>query len=87
MRRKEEPPTTEEGYALLYDSPLTELVEDQLGRKRFARALARAIADMNATDGFVFGLQGPWGVGKTTLINFVCKILADGVVPLDVELQ
>jgi len=59
---------------LLYDSPLRDPGEDRLGRKEFARFLAQAILKMNADEGFVFALNGPWGSGKTTVINFVLQI-------------
>jgi len=60
---------------LLYDTPLLDPDEDRLGRKEFARFLAQAILKMNADEGFVFALNGPWGSGKTTVINFVLHFI------------
>jgi predicted KAP-like P-loop ATPase len=60
---------------LLYDTPLLDPDEDRLGRKEFARFLAQAILKMNADEGFVFALNGPWGAGKTTVINFVLHFI------------
>ncbi len=63
--------------ALRVDAPLAHPSQDRLGRSPFARALADAIADIPAEESFVFGLQGPWGAGKTSVINFVLAYLRE----------
>jgi len=60
---------------LLYDTPLRDPSNDQLERRAFAEFISRAIRTMDADEGFVFSLQGPWGSGKTTTINFVLDSL------------
>lgn len=60
---------------LLYDSPLRQPSQDRLGRANFAKFLAEAILKMDAEEGFVFALNGPWGSGKTTVINFVLHFI------------
>ncbi|MET4633377.1 KAP family P-loop NTPase fold protein [Kaistia defluvii] len=45
--------------------------EDKLGYAPFARRLADVIINMAAPNGFVIGIHGKWGSGKTTAINFV----------------
>ncbi|MDA1347805.1 MAG: P-loop NTPase fold protein [Chloroflexi bacterium] len=60
---------------LLYDTPLRDPSNDQLERRAFAEFIAKAICTMDADEGFVFSLQGPWGSGKTTTINFVLDSL------------
>ncbi len=50
---------------LASDSPLVDPQDDLLGRADFAQHLAQAILKLDATDGFVFALNGPWGSGKT----------------------
>lgn len=64
------------GKGFLYDTALREPEQDRLGRAEFARFLASAIIRMDAEEGFVFALNGPWGSGKTTIINFVLHFLA-----------
>lgn len=45
--------------------------EDRLGYAPFAKRLADAIRQMRAPNGYVIGLSGVWGSGKTTAIQFV----------------
>ncbi|MGK2959551.1 MAG: KAP family P-loop NTPase fold protein [Acidimicrobiales bacterium] len=54
-----------------YDTPLSTPDDDILGRKRFAENLAKSIIGIEASQGFVYGLYGPWGSGKSTVINFI----------------
>lgn len=53
------------------DVPLTDPSQDLLGRSQFARGLAQGILQMDAENGFVVALHGPWGSGKSTTLNFV----------------
>ena len=56
---------------VLYDTPLTDPALDGLGRAPFAKSLADSIMKMDASETFVIGLQGAWGSGKSTVLNFV----------------
>ncbi len=56
---------------MLYDTPLSDPALDGLGRAPFAKSLADSIMKMDASETFVIGLQGPWGSGKSTVLNFV----------------
>jgi|Deesub1362A_J573_1020465.scaffolds.fasta_scaffold00027_176 predicted KAP-like P-loop ATPase len=62
-------------HNLLYDTPLQVPEQDRLGVAKFSKILADAILKMDAEEGFVFALNGPWGSGKTTTINFVLHYL------------
>ncbi len=44
--------------------------DDVLGFAGFAKRLSQTILNISSPDGFVVGLCGPWGSGKTTAINF-----------------
>jgi predicted KAP-like P-loop ATPase len=57
------------------DHPITRREEDRLGFTPIAEHLARAIVDQLAPQGFVFGIEGKWGSGKTTLINLTIDAL------------
>jgi predicted KAP-like P-loop ATPase len=58
------------------DRPITALDEDLLGRASFALPLARAIDQLAvAKDGFVIALEGPWGSGKTSIIELLIRYL------------
>jgi predicted KAP-like P-loop ATPase len=57
------------------DSPLIDPASDLLGHAPFAKALATSISRMPPADGLVIALHGPWGSGKTTILNFVEQYL------------
>lgn len=59
------------------DSPIRSLNEDSLGRRFFAEALAAEIVAAPAARGYVMGLTGPWGSGKTSLLNMTIDALGD----------
>lgn len=53
------------------DSPISGVKEDLLNRAGFAEKLAQAILDYSHTTSLVIGLYGPWGDGKTSLLNMI----------------
>jgi predicted KAP-like P-loop ATPase len=53
------------------DDPIQSSAEDRLGRAEFALALANQVATARADRGFVVGLIGPWGSGKTSVLNLL----------------
>ena len=57
--------------SLLADAPLTDPKLDRLGRSGFASALADSILQLKGRDSFVIGLCGPWGSGKSSVLNFL----------------
>ena len=65
-------------HALLADVPVVRPGDDQLGRVPFAHTLANTIKSMRGTDPFVFGLCGPWGSGKSSILNLVERELHAG---------
>lgn len=58
------------------DRPITRPREDVLGRSPFALALARSIDQLTiAKDGFVIAVTGPWGSGKSSVIEMTLRHL------------
>jgi predicted KAP-like P-loop ATPase len=55
-------------FVFLEDTPAS---EDLLGRRPFAKLIANRILSFHPEESFTFGIYGPWGIGKTTLLNFV----------------
>ena len=51
------------------DKPIEFAGGDLLGRASFSENLGRAIYECDAKDGFVIGIYGEWGSGKTSIIN------------------
>jgi hypothetical protein len=59
------------------DRPIRGRGEDQLGRTKFAEALALEIATAPGDAGQVLALLGPWGSGKTSVLNMVTEVLEE----------
>lgn len=49
--------------------------EDRLGVAPFAERISKVIQNLQAPNGYVIGLQGAWGSGKSTVLNFVTAYL------------
>ncbi len=57
------------------DSPINDAKEDLLGWSKFADRIANALIDNKSHKGFVIGIQGKWGSGKSSLLNLVANRL------------
>lgn len=55
------------------DSPLRNQSEDKLGRAGMAKHIARLVNDYGGSESFVVGLEGEWGSGKSTFVNFIVE--------------
>jgi predicted KAP-like P-loop ATPase len=53
---------------------------DQLGRRPFARLIARQIQVNRPTDGLVVAVVGKWGSGKTSVLRMIAEELAEPLV-------
>lgn len=65
--------------SVVNDAPIRDPKDDQLQRGEFSNQLADAILRMDASEGFVIALNGPWGSGKTSVINLVRHRLREAV--------
>ena len=61
----------------LGDAPIGNIGEDRLGRRSFAEALATEILAAPASRGYIMGLTGPWGSGKTSILNMTIEALGN----------
>ncbi|MHB1873929.1 MAG: P-loop NTPase fold protein [Streptosporangiaceae bacterium] len=57
------------------DQPVSSRDEDRLGRALFADRMAAMLHSVPAEHGLVVALTGPWGSGKTSVLNMVRKDL------------
>ncbi len=57
------------------DQPKTKKEQDALGFADSAESVAKSIFNNDFSDGFVIGIEGEWGSGKTTYINFIREYL------------
>jgi predicted KAP-like P-loop ATPase len=60
---------TERTSAFSADSPISRASEDRLGRADFAQRIARAVFEWRDDKSIVVGIIGPWGSGKSSLLN------------------
>jgi predicted KAP-like P-loop ATPase len=60
-----------EGFAS--DQPIQRAAQDLLGRAPFAGAVARSLARAPRDHGFVVAVPGPWGDGKTSVLNMAIE--------------
>ena len=67
---------TEKDY-LLDDAAIKKLEDDTLGRANFAKELGKSILNIKAANGFVYGLEGEWGSGKTSILNMTVDYLEE----------
>ncbi|MFC1833406.1 P-loop NTPase fold protein [Thermodesulfobacteriota bacterium] len=68
-------------HLLSADKPLTDPeTEDRLGHSAFAKHLAAGIRTMVPQEGLVMALEGPWGSGRTSMLNFLAHYLNAGPV-------
>lgn len=65
-------------HSLLPDTALNDPNLDRLDRAQFAASLSSSIGRLEVNDSFVIGLCGPWGSGKTSVLNFVLADLDNG---------
>lgn len=72
------------GVDYVTDAPIAKSADDRFGRGPWARRVAETIAAQRDAASLVVGVYGPWGDGKTSVLNLVEAGLADapGVVPV-----
>ena len=63
--------------ALDSDRALEDEAKDQFGFVGMAKRLAPSVVEASKGDGMVIGLEGRWGSGKTSLLNFLRTELLD----------
>ena len=61
------------------DKPIEHPEKDEFDFKRFAQSIARRIIKNNNPEGTVIAINGPWGSGKSSVINLVKHYLEEDV--------
>ncbi|WP_210493620.1 P-loop NTPase fold protein [Patulibacter sp. SYSU D01012] len=65
------------------DAPIGAVEDDRLDRDRLAEALARQVLSARREDGFVLGIDGAWGSGKTSLLALLKEHLGADDLAID----
>lgn len=68
--------------AIVGDNPILTTAEDKLDRTSAAESFARQVLSLDASEGVVVGVLGPWGSGKTSLINLARPAFEKAAVPV-----
>jgi predicted KAP-like P-loop ATPase len=55
------------------DTPILTADKDELGRAEFAHKLGETIRDWNHEESIAIALYGPWGSGKTSILNMAIE--------------
>lgn len=64
------------------DNPIKNIDDDRLGRAESASTFALQLQELDASEGLVVGVLGPWGTGKTSFINLVRNDLNAAKIPV-----
>lgn len=74
-----ETPRLAESATITYnsDAPVTEARQDRFDRIAFAKRIAETIIGRIDPGSIVIGIYGPWGDGKTSVLNFVATELSE----------
>lgn len=67
------------------DQPVTNTEDDRLNRAAFAKRIAGVLLGLPNGSGLVIGIHGPWGDGKTTVLNMLRADLERSAQTLIVE--
>lgn len=61
------------------DKPIRKPLEDRFGFDPFASAIADTIRNLESPEGSVISINGPWGTGKSSIVNLVKHHLSEAV--------
>lgn len=53
------------------DSPIKKIADDKLGLEALSESIAKCILTIPSPNGNVVAINGPWGAGKSSLVNLV----------------
>lgn len=58
-----------------YENIIRSRAQDKLGRGEFAYRIADAIVSVPADRGYVLGIDGQWGAGKTSIVSMIVEAI------------
>lgn len=66
-------------HQVLGDTPIRSPEHDAYGLDPIARAIARSVSASDANEGLVYAVNGPWGSGKSSVINLIQHHLSEDI--------
>src|SRR5229473_7391152 len=66
-------PISRDEPTLTGDAARQTIADDEFGLKNMVIGLAAMLTKRVAADGYVLGIEGCWGSGKSTLVNFIAE--------------
>jgi predicted KAP-like P-loop ATPase len=76
------PEANRENMTVRSDNPIRNPEDDALGRLTAARSFAHQVLGLDASEGVVVGVLGPWGSGKTSFVNLARQEFEHNGVPI-----
>ncbi|EON34198.1 hypothetical protein GTC6_04440 [Gordonia terrae C-6] len=70
-------PAAQQQPTVTRDVEISSMSEDRLGRVTFSRRVSERIRLAADGPSVVFGLAGPWGSGKSSVLNMITEILSE----------
>lgn len=64
------------------DNPIRKPAQDRIGRARTAEHFAASVLRLDASEGLVVGVLGPWGSGKTSFVNLARPLFESSAAPV-----
>ncbi len=64
------------------DNPIEESQQDSIDRTALAEKFAQQVLDLDASNGIVVGVLGPWGSGKTSFVNLARREFNEREIPI-----
>lgn len=64
------------------DNPIRTPAHDRIGRARASEHFAASVLRLDASEGLVVGILGPWGSGKTSFVNLARPIFENSAIPV-----
>lgn len=74
--------TTGMHIASAADNPIRTSEHDRIGRARAAEHFAANVLRLDASEGLVVGVLGPWGSGKTSFVNLARPVFESNAAPV-----
>lgn len=71
LRRKQKSIVQKTNSKFLIDLPISNFADDKLGYGKYASEIADRINKSNFEKSFAIGINGKWGMGKTSFINLI----------------